>query len=146
MTEEEFTQVESDLCASDEPFTEGLINVHTASEAVLATVPGIGDENASTLIAERQTRETATPTLAWVGEILDPQQARQAGPFLTSRTHQISADIAAVGQHGRGYRRVKFIFDSSEGEPRTVSRRDLSHMGWALGWQTRIQLEEAKRL
>ena len=78
--------------------------------------------------------------MAWVKDVLDQPSAKAAGPFLTGRTYQFSADIAAVGHHGRGYRRTRFIFDTSEGTPRIRYRQDLSHLGWALGRQTRQRL------
>jgi hypothetical protein len=58
---------------------------------------------------------------------------RQIGPYITSRSYQFTADIAAVGSYGRGYRRVKFIFDTIEGTPKIIYRQDLTHLGWALG-------------
>jgi hypothetical protein len=45
--------------------------------------------------------------------------------------------VAAVGPFGRGYRRVRFIFDTSEGAPRIIYRRDFTHLGWALGKNVR---------
>jgi hypothetical protein len=55
----------------------------------------------------------------------------------TTRSYQFTADIAAVGPFGRGYRRVKFIFDVSDGSPKILYRQDLSRLGWALGGKTR---------
>ena len=49
----------------------------------------------------------------------------------------VMADIAALGPHGRGYRRVRFIFDTSSGVPQIVYRQDQSHLGWALGKEIR---------
>ena len=57
----------------------------------------------------------------------------QVGPYVTGHSWQSSADIAAVGHFGRGYRRVKFIFDCSSGVPQVVYRQDLTYLGWALG-------------
>jgi len=51
-----------------------------------------------------------------------------------------TADIAAVGPFGRGYRRVKFIFDMSDGSPKILYRQDLSRLGWALGEKARQTL------
>ena len=50
---------------------------------------------------------------------------------------QISADIAALGPNGRGYRRIRFVFDTSEGSPKIIYRQDLTHLGWALGKEVR---------
>ena len=63
-----------------------------------------------------------------------------SGGYLTTRSFQFTADIAAVGPFGRGYRRVKFIFDTSEGTPIIVYRQDLSRLGWALGDKARQTL------
>jgi hypothetical protein len=83
------------------------------------------------------------PPVAWVSGIGE-ESARRAGPYLTARTYQFTADIAAVGHYGRGYRRVKYIFDTSQGTPRIVYRQDLSHFGWALGKNARQALLVAK--
>ena len=56
----------------------------------------------------------------------------QAGDYITTHSFQFTADIAAVGAFGRGYRRVKFIFDTSDGAPKILYRQDLSRLGWAL--------------
>jgi hypothetical protein len=62
------------------------------------------------------------------------------GNFVTTRSYQFTADIAAVGSFGRGYRRVKFIFDVSDGTPKILYRQDLSRLGWALGEKARENL------
>jgi hypothetical protein len=66
--------------------------------------------------------------------------ALQRGDYVTTRSFQFTADIAAVGPFGRGYRRVKFIFDTSEGTPIILYRQDLSRLGWALGDKARQAL------
>ena len=136
MSEEEFMKVETSLTTTN----EGPVNVNTASEAVLACIPGIGLDNAPTLVAHRRSNRDRLNTVAWVKDALDQATAIQAGRYLTGRTYQFSADIAAVGHHGRGYRRVKYIFDTSEGPPMIRFRQDLTHLGWALGKQAKQSL------
>jgi len=136
MSEEEFMKIETSLTTTN----EGLVNVNTASEAVLACIPGIGLENAPTLVAYRLSNRDRLGTVAWVKDAVEQSIAIQAGRYLTGRTYQFSADIAAVGHHGRGYRRVKYIFDTSEGPPMIRFRQDLTHLGWALGKQARLSL------
>ena len=77
----------------------------------------------------------------------DLTNALQAAPYLTSRSYQFTADIAALGHHGRGYQRVKYIFDTSEGAPRIVHRQDLTRLGWALGEDARedLRLEQEQK-
>ena len=63
-----------------------------------------------------------------------------AGPYVTGRTSQVTADVAAVGRHGRGYRRTRFVIDQSTGTPRIIYRRNLAPLGWALGDEIRLAL------
>jgi len=144
MTADEFALVETNLTAASGTTIAGLVNVNTASEPVLACLPGIGVSNAPALVSYRQSNRSRRHSLAWVKDVLDQASAFEAGPYLTGRSYQFTADIVAVGRHDRGYRRVKFIFDTSEGSPRIVYRQDRTHLGWALGPEVRKTLQLAK--
>jgi type II secretory pathway component PulK len=136
MTQDEFAQIESEISVSDQP-KEGLVNINTASEAVLACIPGIGTEKAPTVAAYRRGNAAQLTSVAWLLQAIDETSALQAGPYITTRSYQFTADIAAVGHNGRGYQRVKFILDTSDGPPQIRYRQDLSHLGWALGRKNR---------
>lgn len=140
MTLEEFIQIEESLTLSAGAYQQGLVNVNTASEIVLTCIPGIGAEKAAQMVAYRQSNPDRRNTIAWVSEVLDAQALTQAGRFLTGRSYQYTADIAAVGRFGRGYRRSRVVFDTSGTTPQIVFRQDLSSLGWALGNETRQQL------
>ena len=144
MTQAEFALIETEITVTTNQFNKGLVNVNTASEAVLTCVPGIGETNAPALIAYRLSNPDSLHTVAWVKEAIDEASAIQAGPFLTGRSYQFTADIAAVGHQGRGYQRAKFIFDTSEGPPKVRQRQDLTHLGWALGQQVREEVRLAR--
>ena len=108
---------------------------------MLACVPGIGAEIAPQLVSARQAKGTGLKGMGWVTEVLTEETSiAQAGPYLTSRCYQFTADIAAVGHNGRGYRRTMFVFDTSDGPAQVLYRRDLTRLGWALGTLTRRQL------
>ncbi len=130
MNASEFALIEDQL---RNPNTNGLVNVNTASEVVLGCIPGIDYDKAQSLVAYRRSQSAPLSSIAWVKDVLDQTSAIRAGPYLTGKAYQVSADIAAVGHHGRGYKRVKFVFDVSQGAPRIIWRQDLTHMGWALG-------------
>ncbi|MES2696170.1 MAG: hypothetical protein V4773_22045 [Verrucomicrobiota bacterium] len=117
--------------------TAGLINVNTAPEAVLACIPGIGPDNAGTIVAYRQQHPDLMTSFAWLPDILSSEQIRQAGPYITDQSYQFSADVAAVGRLGRGYARARTIFDMSNGTPRIIYHQDLTAFGWALGSSVR---------
>ena len=139
LTAEEFATFENDITyveqgEEQEDYLTGLVNVNTASPTVLACIPGIvGTGYAEKLVLHRADMEEGLESIAWVTEVLDDESALQAGPYLTTRTYQFSADIAAVRKDGRGFRRTLFVFDTSGEEPIVVYRRDRSRLGWALG-------------
>jgi DNA uptake protein ComE-like DNA-binding protein len=141
MTAEEFDKIAGNLTMSAGPnrLYPSPINVNTASEAVLACIPGLSEKRAAILAARLQRAEQSG--LAWVVDAIgDRQIARSVGPYLTGQCFQVTADVAAVGRNGRGYRRTKFIIDNGTGTPRIIYRRNLAGLGWALGEQVRLDL------
>jgi type II secretory pathway component PulK len=146
MTAEEFALVHTDLTAATATngTTQGLVNVNTASAAVLSAIPGIGVDNAATLVAYRATHPELLTSFAWLTQVLQPAAIRQAGRYLTDQSYQFTADIAAVGNNGRGYCREKIVFDLSSGKPRIIYRQDLTAFGWALGTEARRTLTGIK--
>ena len=121
---------------------KGRVNVNTASAAVLACLPGMTSDLAQTLVNYRLTNPDKLTSIAWVADALGQNdstalQTLAAGDYLTTQSYQFMADVAALGPHGRGYRRTRFIFDTIDGSPKIIYRKDLSHLGWALGKETR---------
>ena len=131
MTEDEFAQVEGNFIGSR---TNGLININTASEAVLACIPGLTNV-ASSIVAYRSANAGNLTSVAWLVAAVNQDLAtiRAAGPWITTHSYQFTADIAAVGHYGRGYRRTLFVIDTSQTAPRILYRRDMARLGWALG-------------
>jgi type II secretory pathway component PulK len=144
MTPEEFAQIRGDITAANGNTVRGLINVNTASETVLACIPGIGVENASAVVAYRLAHPEVLNTFTWLPQVLSTAAIRRAGPFITDRSYQFSADVAAVGRNGRGYCRERTVFDMTRGTPRIVYHQDLTSYGWALGSLVRQTLRTAK--
>jgi DNA uptake protein ComE-like DNA-binding protein len=139
MTAEEFDQIAGNLTTTGGLYPSP-INVNTASEAVLACIPGLRDLAAS-IVAARQGRAQPSTGLAWIVDAIgDRQVAADAGPYITGQSWQVTADVAAVGRYGRGYRRTKFVIDNSTGTPRIIYRRNLSPLGWTLGTDVRQEL------
>ena len=137
MTGDEFAQVYPGVTVSTTPYTRGRVNINTAGPTVLACLPGMDAGAAQQAINYRQTHTGKLASIAWIVDALGAAgaaiQALQSGDYITTQSYQFTADIAAVGPYGRGYRRVKFIFDISDGSPKIVYRQDLSRLGWALG-------------
>jgi hypothetical protein len=142
MTSAEFSQISSNLTVSTNTFIEGRVNVNTASVAVLTCLLNGDSSAAQQLVNYRLANPGNQTSIAWVidalgGNYASALTALQSGDYITTQTYQFTADIAALGPHGRGYRRVKFIFDTSTGAPQIVYRQDLTHLGWALGTEAR---------
>ena len=138
MTATEFASIETEITADSGTSIQGRVNVNTASAEVLTCIPGIGEDKALEMVNYRLSNSSAVDSVAWVTQVLtDGNSIREAGPFLTGQSYQFTADIAAIGKFGRGYRRTKFIFDVTEGTPKIVYRQNLSGLGWALGKETR---------
>jgi type II secretory pathway component PulK len=139
MSEAQFQQIEPYLMNTN---TKGLININTATATALACVPGIGLTMAPQVLAYRQSNPPQTPSISWLKTALGGSTTlcTQAGPYVTPYSYQYTADVAAVGHYGRGYRRVRFVFNCSSGTPLIVYRQDLTHLGWALGKKLHDQL------
>ena len=149
MTSTEFAQIGTNLTATSGAYVQGRVNVNTASAAVLACLAGGDTGVAQQLVNYRQSNPNNLTSIAWVIDALgqsypDALTALEAGDFLTTQSFQFTADVAALGPYNRGYRRVKFVFDTSDGTPRIVYRQDLTHLGWALGKEVRQSLLAAK--
>jgi type II secretory pathway component PulK len=149
MTETEFALIATNLTTTNGSYINGRVNVNTASAAVLTCLLGGDTAGAQQLVNYRQANPNNLTSIAWVIDALGQSyatdlQALEAGDFITTLSYQCTADIAAVGPYGRGYRRVKFVFDTSSGMPQIVYRQDLTHLGWALGKEVRQKLLSGK--
>ena len=143
MTADEWVLVHTELTASTGA-AQGLVNVNTASVAVLSAIPGIGPDYASAMVAYRASNPDQLTSFAWLTQVLPAASIRTAGPYITDQSYQFSADIAGVGAYGRGYCREKVVFDMSTGKPRIVYHQDFTAFGWALGATTRRTLSSPK--
>ena len=98
------------------------MNINTASVTVLASLPGMDPNSAQQVVNYRQSNPNNLGSIAWIVDALGRGsvaiQGLEGGDYITTRSFQFAADIAAVGPYGRGYRRVKFIFDISDGTAR----------------------------
>jgi type II secretory pathway component PulK len=137
-TLDEFAVIGPMITVTNGSYLYGRVNVNDAPAQVLACLPGLTMDLAQQLVNYRKQSPDTLTSVAWVAEALgqnnaDALEKLAATDCITTQSYQFLADIAALGPHGRGYRRVRFVFDTSSGEPSVVYRQDLSHLGWALG-------------
>jgi hypothetical protein len=149
MTMDEFAMIANNLTVVSGAYIKGRVNVNTASAAVLACLLGGDTDSAQQLVNYRQANPNNLTSIAWLVDALGTQNkdvitALAARDSITTQTFQYTADVAALGPYGRGYRRTRFVFDTSDGTPRIIYRQDLSHLGWALGNDVRQTWQLAK--
>jgi type II secretory pathway component PulK len=144
MTAEEFGAIANKIAFADGAYIEGRVNINTASAEVLACLPGISDtpDLATTLLTYRESNPDKLNSIAWIADALGSENtsalaALRTNDCLTTLSFQYTADVAAVGAYGRGYHRVRFVFDTCDGTPKIIYRQDLTHLGWALGPEVR---------
>ena len=149
MTSDEFAKIANDITVTptNNAYIEGRVNINTASANVLESLPGLSSDTslAQTLISYRQSNPDKLGSIAWIVDALGNNNttaltALQAADLITAQSYQFTADIAAVGPHGRGYRRERFVFDTCSGTPTIIYRQDLTGLGWALGRDVRETL------
>lgn len=138
LTTAEFGQIATNLTTTTGSFIDGRVNINTASAAVLTCLLQGDASAAQAVVSYRLSNPNNLTSIGWIVDALGQNfstdlQTLEAGDHITTQTYQFTADIAALGPHGRGYRRVKFVFDTSSGTPQIVYRQDLTHLGWALG-------------
>ena len=151
MSADDFSRMANNITTSTNTYLRARVNVNSASADVLtAMFMGLNQDQstaesaAQTLITYRQQNPSRLTSIAWVIDALGNNHpvvtALARGDYVTTHSYQFTADIAAVGAFGRGYRRVKFVFDMSDGTPKILYRQDLSRLGWALGEKARENL------
>lgn len=151
MTTDEFGQIANALTTTNGMYIQGRVNVNTASAIVLGSLPGITSSQGmgQTLVNYRQSNPDRLTSVAWVADAIGTNNTPvldqlAAVDCITTQSYQFTADVAALGPNGRGYRRVKVVFDTSSGAPVVVYRQDLTHLGWALGKERRDNFVLAK--
>lgn len=154
MTSSDFATIANNITTSTNLYFRNRVNVNTASADVLTALfmgamgqnadESTAESAAQSLVTYRQQNASSLGSIAWIVDALGNNNpvvtALARGDLVTVHSYQFTADIAAVGAYGRGYRRVKFIFDVSDGTPKILYRQDLSRLGWALGEKARQTL------
>jgi len=108
----------------------GLVNINTASEAVLMSLPGMTQSYADDIISQRQSEDQ--PTTTWISNVIPTTEARALTPYITATSDQYSADIVAVSGDGRSFKRVRVVLDCQQVPAKILYRKDMTSLGWPL--------------
>jgi type II secretory pathway component PulK len=149
MTPQEFGKAFDSLTVGGPPGAPkphtGLINVNTASAQVLASLPGIQQGQADTIVASRTTADTSN--IGWFFQALGTTtEIAQVAPYVTDRSFVYSADIVAVSGDGRAFKREKIVVNVTSIPAKIVYRKDLTSLGWPLTADIRQDLRSGKGL
>ncbi len=129
---DDFLQLADLLTTTDEEEISGLINVNSAPKEVLSCLPELEDKDVDELIKKREKLEDEEKSsVIWVTEVLDKEKAIAIGSFITTKSSQYSADVVAITDNGRAFRRYKAVIDTTS-SPSIVYRKSLSELGWPL--------------
>jgi DNA uptake protein ComE-like DNA-binding protein len=117
---------------SAEPQTAGLLNVNTASATVLATLPGVDEALAETIVSTRGAlppdRKTTTAWLYQEG-VLDAVKFKALAPLLTTRSAQFTFQVIGYGLPSGRFRVLEAGIDVANGARRVTYLRDVTRRG-----------------
>jgi type II secretory pathway component PulK len=117
----------------------GLINVNSASVAVLATVPGLEEPLAESIVsARRGLSPEKRSTTAWLYTegLVSAEVFKQIAPHLTSRGFQFSFHVIGYGVPSGRYRVLEAVVDCAGEKPTITYLRDLTRFGLPLRIQS----------
>jgi hypothetical protein len=109
-----------------------LININTASAAVLQTVPGI---DASTAEAIVSTRHGLTPdkrqSPAWIyqEDVVNAETFKNVAPYITTRAWQFSFYVVGYGLPSGRFRVLEVTIDTAADVPSVTYLRDITRLG-----------------
>jgi DNA uptake protein ComE-like DNA-binding protein len=146
LTSTEFAGVANRITTSSAKTLTGMVNVNTASQAVLSCLPALTASDAQALVAKRQGITTPTTDMTWVLGTLTNAKAVAIGGMITGRSYRFSADIVGVSGDGRAYKRVRIVADATQSPPTIIYRKDLTDLGWPLDPAIRTSLRAGQGL
>ena len=127
--------------ATDESQTAGLINVNTAGIGVLATLPGVDEALAESIVsARRSISPERRTTIAWLFQegVMDAAKFKELAPLLTARSFQFTFQVIGYGLPSGRYRVLEAGVDVAFGLQRITYLRDVTRRGlpFSLGGET----------
>ena len=127
---------------SDSTVAKGLINVNTAGEDVLVTLPDVDESLATAIVAARDAGGRDFSTVAWLSEVpgMTPAAFAALMPFISARSAYFTVDCIGAGPDGKVTRRLWATIDASAPEMSIVSASVIDCAGNAIDFHA---LEEA---
>jgi type II secretory pathway component PulK len=113
------------------------INVNTASQVVLSTLPGLSDSDVQAILANRPQLSDMTPpdssyqTVAWLvtKASISISKLQKLENYITARSQVYRVQSLGYAASGGPVARVEAVVDTNNGRPRVLYWRDLSELG-----------------
>ena len=118
--------------------------MNTAPKEVLSCLPGLDGGDADALIALRSSSGADLDQHRLGAGALTQAKAIGISNFITTKTKRFSADIVAASGDGRGFKRLRCVFDMTGTVPKMLYSKDLTHLGWPLDPQILEDLRQGR--
>lgn len=130
--------------ASPDDRLPGLVNVNTASAAVLQSLPDIDEALAESIVsARRNLRSEQRRTPAWLYEesLVDADLFKKIAPYLTARGFQFHFQVVGYGVPSGRFRVLEAVIDLAGPKPVISYLRDITRLG--LPFKIEMPMEES---
>ncbi|MGF1579355.1 MAG: type II secretion system protein GspK [Gemmataceae bacterium] len=125
------------------------ININTAPEAVLATLPGLEENDLQTILAKRpplgsdQWEQTTWQSPAWIATEaeIDIEKVEDLEEFITTRSQVYRVHVIGHFLEGGPAVHIEAVIDTNAGRPRILYRRDMTILGRTFDWASLGQNE-----
>lgn len=110
----------------------GLVNVNTASAAVLQTLPGMAEGTGEAIVAARRgltLDKLKTPAWLFQEDLVPADEFKVLAPYITTRSWQFSFNVIGYGLPSGRYRVFEVVIDVAGEEPRVTYLRDVTRRG-----------------
>jgi type II secretory pathway component PulK len=115
----------------------GKVNINTAPQAVLETLPGLADSDVQNILATRPDpsstdwTDTSFQTLAWLvtKANIDVNTVKSLETYITARTQVYRVQSIGYFDGDGPSVRIEAVIDTNNGRPRILQRRDLTDLG-----------------
>jgi DNA uptake protein ComE-like DNA-binding protein len=110
----------------------GLVNINTASAAVLQTLPGVELSAAEAIVAARHgltPDKLRTPAWIFQEDLVTAEVFKTLAPFITTRGWQFSFHVIGYGLPSGRFRVLEVAIDAAGEKPRVTYMRDITRLG-----------------
>ncbi|UUO04480.1 type II secretion system protein GspK [Blastopirellula sp. J2-11] len=123
------------LTVNESPIIPGRININQAPRELLVAIPGMTEEAAEAIIANRvpvadeENPMRAYETWIWMEGLVTLEEMKTLLPLVNAGGNVHRAQIVGYYEGGLAFSRHEAVIDATQPEPRLLLWRDISHLG-----------------